>query len=159
MQVAFGFAVFVLGFAMLMAGVSLLIGGEITFQSGKRIPKQVGRKAGIVLVSYFPLVALALFVVRKFVADPTMPSAVITWPLALVCLGLAGVWVSRAMAPAQPRRSYTLPPTPSPFGEAPASGEPIMLEFDVPAEPPPASPPVGKPARSKPAAKNPFDFS
>ena len=162
MQVAFGFAVFVLGFAMLIAGVGLLIGGEISFKSGKKIPKRAGRKAGIVLVGYFPLVAVALFAVRKIVADPTMPSAVVSWPLALICLGLAGIWVLRGMSPGKPKRSYTLPATASPFGEAPAasSSEPVMLEFDLPAEPaPPAGPPVGKPARSKKAEKNPFDFT
>ena len=156
MEFIFGFAVFVVGFAMLMAGVGLLIGGEISFKSGKKITKPVGRRAGIVLVGFLPMAGMALFILRKIVTDPTLPSAVVTWPMALICIGLCGAWVLRDLKASQPRRSYVLPVAPTPSGvSAPAAtSEPIVLEFDVP----PPSPPVGKPQRTKPA-KNPFDFS
>lgn len=160
MEFAFGFAVFVIGFAMLMAGIGLLIGGEIVFKSGKKIPKPVGRKAGIVLVSFFPLVSIALFMLRKLVPVATIPSAVVSWPLVLVCVGLAGVWVRRGMAASQSQRGISLSPAAQPFGATePASpSEPILLEFDVPDEPPPEAP-ASIPPRSKPRAQNPFDFS
>ena len=157
MEFAFGFALFVVGFAMLTAGVSLLIGGEIAFKSGKRITKPVGRRAGIVLVSFLPLAGTAVFILRKIVTDPSLPSAVVTWPLALVCIGLSGTWVWRDLKASQTRRSYALPVAAVPFVEsAPAAtSEPIVLEFDVP----PPGPPIGKPERTKPRGKDPFDFS
>ncbi|GEM_PF-7057974 len=158
MEFAFGFALFVVGFAMLMAGVGLLLGGEITFKNGKKITKPVGRRAGILLVSFFPLAWLALFLARKIVTDQTMPSAVVTWPMALVCIGVSGLWVLRGMKASKPRRSYTLPASASPLVDA-APVEPLLLEFDVPNEPPPPGPPVGKPERAKPRGKSPFDFT
>ena len=156
MEVAFGFILLVLGFAMLLGGVGLLIGGDITFKSGKKIPKSAGRKAGITLVSFLPMALLAIFILRKTVDDQTIPSAAVTWPLALICLALAARWVLRGMAGDKPKRSYVLTSSPSPFDPSIATSEPILLEFDVP---PPADPPAGKPARSKSVGKNPFDFS
>lgn len=153
MNLAFGFALFVVGFAMLMGGVALLIGGEITLKSGKKITKPVGRKAAIVLLSFFPLAAILLFIFRKIVTDPTAPSAVVTWPLALACLLLSGAWLLRGMKASVPRRSNapTLSPTIEPVA---SSSEPVVLEFDRPKEPSPA-----KPERAPPRGKNPFDFS
>jgi hypothetical protein len=157
MEVAFGFILLVLGFAMLLGGVGLLIGGDITFKSGKKIPKPAGRKAGIALASFLPLALLAIFILRKTVEDQTIPSAAVTWPLAVLCLGLAARWVLRGMVGAKPKRSYVLPASPSPFEPSGATSEPVMLEFDIP--PPSADPPVGKPVRSKSGGKSPFDFS
>src|SRR5262245_22389399 len=155
MELAFGFALFVVGFGMLMAGVALLIGGEITFKSGKKITKPVGRKTAILLLSFFPLAAIVVFIFRKIVTDPTVPSAVVTWPLALACLILGGAWLLRGMNASAPRRSSALPVSPV-VDPAATSSEAIVLEFDVPS--PSAAPPVSKPERAPPRREDPFDF-
>ena len=154
MELAFGFALFVVGFAMLMSGVALLIGGEITFRSGKKITKPVGRKAAIVLLSFFPLAAIVLFIFRKIVTDPSVPSAVITWPLALACIFLSGAWLLRGMKASTRRRA---PPSSPMIEPAAATSEPLVLEFDVPTAP--AAQPADKPKPAPPRGKNPFDFS
>ena len=155
MELVFGFALFVVGFTMLMAGVALLIGGEITFKSGGKITKPVGRKAAILLLSFFPAAAIVVFIFRKIVTDPTVPSAVVTWPLALAWLVLSGIWLLRGMKAAAPRRSPTVPATP--VAAPPLPSEAIVLEFDVPSAA--ADPPAGKQVRSQPRGEHPFDFS
>lgn len=167
MQFAFGFLLFLLGFLMLMGGVGLLIGGEITLKSGKKIPKLAGRKAGIALVSFLPLIAIALFILRKVDPDRTLETAVVTWPLAAICLGLAAFWVRRGMKAAEPKR-FVLTPLAKPQPRTGPLPGPAVLEFDMPSEaptlPPPApqlpidTPALGKPARPNKSDPNPFEF-
>jgi hypothetical protein len=156
MELAFGFALFVVGFAMFMAGVALLIAGEITFKSGRKITKPVGRKAAILLLSFFPAAAIVVFIFRKIVTDPSVPSAVVTWPLALAWLFLSGIWLLRGMKAAAPRRGPALPAA-SIAAPAASSSAPIVLEFDAPTTSPAPSP--GNIERPPPRGKNPFDFS
>jgi hypothetical protein len=159
MQFAFGFLLFLVGFAMLLGGIGLLIGGEIKLKNGKTIPKIPGRKAGIALVSFFPLIGIGLFILRQLDTEGTVAKEAITWPLALICLGLAGFWVWRGMNPRLPK---ALVLTPAPFFSEPQQSPgatPAQLEFDMPAEPFPATTPPAQPSRKQPRGGNPFDFS
>jgi hypothetical protein len=157
MQVAAGVLMFVLAFAMLFAGIGLFIGGEITFKSGKKIPKDASRKAAAALVSFIPLFVVARTILRWFDPEQTIPIESISWPMAGACLILAGTWLLRGMSASKPRPSYPAASAASPFetNEQPAAAI-ILPEFD---EPPKPAAPAPRSADPKPRRKSPFDFS
>lgn len=160
MHAALGFVIYLIAFAMLFAGIGLLIGGEITFKSGKKIPKASGRKAAAALVGFIPLFVILRTILRWLGLEETVPVEAISWPLMGACLVLAGTWLLRGMAANKPRPSYTRPASVSPFetNEATPAVANILPEFDMPPQPPPEAP-VARPASSKRRGKDPFDFS
>jgi hypothetical protein len=151
---AFGLILLLLAFAMLFAGIGLLIGGEIVLKSGK-ISKPVGRKAAFVLLAFFPVVFVVHYLLRLVDPDGIFPSAVLYWPLALVCLGLAIVWLRRGIMETAPR-SYVIDPTIDATEDSQLP-RPIILEYDNATVPPPPTDAPAKPRAQK--ANNPFDFS
>jgi hypothetical protein len=97
MYVAAGIFLFVLGLGMLTAGIALFINGEVTFRSGKKIPKPLSRKVAWALVSFFPALLCANFLLRLVDREKVVPAAVINWPIAVICLGLALSWLWRGL--------------------------------------------------------------
>jgi hypothetical protein len=144
---------FLLGFAMLTAGVALLIGGDIEFKSGRRLPKPVSRRVGILFVGFFPLILIANGALRLLDPDNAVPAALLNWPIALVCLILGLVWFRRGLE-GEVRRVVDVTPLPvkSPPAKKPKPvREAPLPEFDGPAaKQPPATPP---------SPRGPFDFS
>lgn len=140
-----GVLLLLLGFAMLTAGVALLIGGDITFKSGRRLAKPVSRKIGILFVGFFPLVFVTNAGLRLLDPDQAVPTAILNWPIALVCLGLGLVWLRRGLRESLPPVVEVTPVPP----HVPAMPVAPLPEFDGPSATP----------RSSPPGKAPFDFS
>lgn len=155
MAVVFGFLLFLIGFAMLMAGVGLLIGGEIKLKGGKKIPRHAGRKAGIALVGFLPGALIVIFIFRKVIPDQAIPSAAVTGPLALVCLGLAARWVLQGISGSKLQRRNVLTGSSGSNDALVPTEAPIILEL---ADPPPNAA-AGRLPRAQSAGPNPFDFS
>ncbi len=160
MPFVLGVLLLLIGFAMLVAGIGLLIGGDVALKSGNIIPKEVGRRAGIVFLSFFPLGVVAHFVMRFVDADHSVPRAAIYWPLALVCSGLGGIWLLRGR---QPPKAIVLTPTRKRVkrsGPAPMKEDMMVLDFDADPEtiPLPDEPPAKQNAPGT-EPQNPFNFS
>lgn len=168
---------FVLGFGLVMLGVTLLVLGEVKLPGGRVLRRRPARVAGVVLLSFVPLVIGARVFLHYYdreaqlqgehwaavVRERYLPA--LDWGLFGLCLVLAAWIVLRGSRPLGVKRPRAggLGTGKNPFAvmnEAPAATTPESGALEATPPLPPAAPGKGKkPVRRPKGEENPFDFT
>src|SRR5438105_13530542 len=155
---------FVIGVLMGVAGLALIVLGEVKLPGGRLSKSQPARSAGLVWLSFLPLVFLISAVLRLLDLDSIIDPRLVFWLFSTLCLciGLGFVLPAWSAARTRQRRQERVQPTAAnPFETQAAASAAGQTSAPPSAEPEPwPAPAETKPARRRVAEeKNPFDFS
>jgi drug/metabolite transporter (DMT)-like permease len=136
---------FVLGFLMGFGGIALVLAGDLRLADGRKVPQGKARKAGILLLAFWPLLFACRYALYRFDPDELVPVALVNWSLAVACL-VGGLFVLHRAWP------KGAPPGSKQERVVQAPGARPVPSREIPEEP------LG-PGRIESSERNPFDFS
>src|SRR5581483_4794655 len=150
--------VFILGFALGMAGFAMLVVGSFAVPGERRLAARPSRWAGLVFVSFFPLVLGARYLLLQLEWLDAVNVQVVYAALLLACMLGGGTIVFKALPKGQQRRTRRPAVTGFAAASAPAQETNVAPSLPAPAlKPTKAAPRTSRPRPEE--EKNPFDFS